>query len=88
MQFANQIFYIATFVTLLGLMASFFWGKGAQKDQYTIVYWPLGLGLFASSALGFFLAPWTPKFVLIIANLALVGGALCISLLFSKWNNS
>lgn len=88
MQFANQTFYIATFVTLLGLMASFFWGKGAQKDQYTVFYWPLGLTLFACSALGFFLAPWTPKFVLFIANLSLVGGALSISLLFNTWNAS
>ena len=88
MQFANQTFYIASFVTLLGLMASFFWGKGAQKDQYTVIYWPIGLGLFAISALGFFLAPWMGKPILLIANLSLVGGALCISLLFNKWNDS
>ena len=88
MQFANQTFYLASFVTLLGLMTSFLWGKGSKRDQYAVIYWPLGLGLFAISALGFFLAPWTGKIVLIIANLSLVGGAMSISLLFAEWNKS
>ena len=88
MQLANQTFYLAIFIAFLGLMTSFFWGRGGQKDQYRIIYWPLALGLFAISTLSFFLAPWAPKFVLAIANLALVGGALCISLLFNQWNAS
>ena len=58
MQLANQTFYIAVFATLIGLMASFFWGKGEQKDQYRVIYWPLALGLLALSSLGFFLIPW------------------------------
>ncbi|MES2586882.1 MAG: HD domain-containing phosphohydrolase [Pseudomonadota bacterium] len=69
-------------------MASFFWGKGNQKDQYQVLYWPSSLGLFAVSSLAFFIAPWVGKPVLAIANLSLIAGALCISLLFSQWNNS
>ena len=69
-------------------MASFFWGRGNQKDQYQVLYWPSALGLFAASALTFFIAPWAGKPILAIANLSLVAGALCISLLFSQWNNS
>ncbi|QWE17261.1 HD-GYP domain-containing protein [Polynucleobacter sp. AP-Nino-20-G2] len=69
-------------------MASFFWGKGNQKDQYRVLYWPSALGLFAASSLAFFIAPWAGKPILAIANLSLVAGALCISLLFSQWNNS
>ena len=88
MLLANQTFYLAIFVTYLGLMASFFWGRGNQKDQYRVLYWPLALSLFAISSFGFYLASWAGKPILIIANLSLVAGALCISLLFNQWNKS
>jgi HD-GYP domain-containing protein (c-di-GMP phosphodiesterase class II) len=88
MLLANQTFYLAIFVTYLGLMASFFWGRGNQKDQYRVLYWPFALMLFAASSLSFYLASWAGKPILIIANLSLVAGALCISLLFNQWNKS
>ena len=86
MQLANQTFYIAVFATLIGLMASFFWGKGEQKDQYRVIYWPLALGLLALSSLGFFLIPWLGSFALLMGNIPLVGGVICLALLFSSWN--
>jgi response regulator RpfG family c-di-GMP phosphodiesterase len=88
MQLANQTFYFAIFITFLGLMASFFWGKGSQRDQYRTVYWPIGLILFATSFLSFYLGTWLGLPVLLLANLSLVAGSLCIALLFSVWQNS
>ncbi|MBU3628875.1 HD-GYP domain-containing protein [Polynucleobacter sp. AP-Reno-20A-A9] len=69
-------------------MSSFFWGKGDQKDQYRVFYWPFALGLLATSSLAFFIAPWVGKWLLIVGNFTLLAGTICISLLFSKWNNS
>ena len=87
MQLANQTFYIVVFITLMGLMASFFWGKDNQKDQYRIIFWPLALGLLALSNLGFFLIPWLGSFALILGNVPLVGGVIALALLFSTWNH-
>ena len=87
MQLANQTFYIVVFITLMGLMASFFSGKDNQKDQYRIIFWPLALGLLALSNLGFFLIPWLGSFALILGNVPLVGGVIALALLFSTWNH-
>lgn len=86
MQLANQTFYIVVFITLMGLMASFFWGRDNQKDQYRNIFWPLALGLLALSNLGFFLIPWLGTFALILGNIPLVGGVISLALLFSTWN--
>lgn len=88
MQLANQIFYLAIFVTLIGLMASFFWGKGSQKDQYRIIYWPFALTLLAVSSFGFFVSPWIGDAVMAFANITLMSGVACLTLLFSTWNHS
>lgn len=88
MQLANQIFYLAIFVTLSGLMASFFWGKGSQKDQYRIIYWPMALALLAVSSFGFFVSPWIGDIAIIFANLTLMSGVASLTLLFSTWNHS
>ena len=88
MQLANQIFFLATFFTLLGLLAPYFWGIGAQKSQYRIIYKPLTLGCFAISSLAFFADQWAEGLGLPVANIALVAGALSISLLFNTWNRS
>lgn len=88
MLLANQTFYLATFVTFLGLMASFFWGKGSQRDQYRTVYWPIALILFATSSLCFYLGAWFGAPVLTLANLSLVAANLNIAMLFSSWENS
>ena len=88
MQLANQIFFLATFCTLLGLLAPFFWGIGAQKSQYKVVYKPLAIGCFAISSLAFFVDSRAEGFGLPVANLALVAGALYISMLFNTWDQS
>ena len=88
MQLAIQIFYLAIFVTLSGLMASFFWGKGSQKDQYRIIYWPMALALLAVSSFGFFVSPWVGDIAIIFANLTMMSGVACLTLLFSTWNYS
>lgn len=88
MQLANQIFYLTIFVTLTGLMASFFWGKGSQKDQYRIIYWPLALALLAVSSFGLFVSPWIGISAIAFANITLMSGVACLTLLFSTWNNS
>ena len=88
MQLANQIFFLATFFTLLGLLAPFFWGIGAKKSQYRIIYQPLALGCFVISSLAFFADQWAEVMGLPVANIALVAGALCISLLFNNWDRS
>ena len=88
MQLANQIFYLAIFVTLIGLMASFFWGKGSQKDQYRIIYWPLALALLAVSSFGLFVSPWIGISAIAFANITLMSGVACLTLLFSTWNHS
>ena len=88
MQLANQTFYLAILVIMLGLMASFFWGKGSQKDQYRIVYWPLSLAMLASSSFWFFLSPWFGQVSVALANISLIAGIAYLSLLFSTWNQS
>ena len=88
MQLANQIFYLAIFVTLIGLLASFFWGKGSQKDQYRIIYWPLALALLAVSSFGLFVSPWIGISAIAFANITLMSGVACLTLLFSTWNHS
>lgn len=69
-------------------MASFFWGKGSQKDQYRIIYWPWALALLAISNLGFFVSPWIGDSAIVFANLTLMSGVACLTLLFSTWNHS
>lgn len=88
MYLASQIFYMVTFGTFIGLTSFLFWGKGVQREGDTEIYRKLGLSLFACSALAFYLSSWTPNLFLFIANLSLVGGALCISLLLEEWNRS
>ena len=86
MQLANQIFFIATFFTLLGLLAPYLWGIGPQKSKYWVIYEPLALGCFALSSLAFFADQWAEGLGLPVANIALVAGALYIWLLFNTWD--
>ena len=88
MQLANQTFYIAIFIVLVGLMARFLANKDDDRAQFRVIYWPAGLSFLAASMLGFATAPWGGKLVLTLANLFLVAGIANISLLFSYWNNS
>ncbi len=69
-------------------MASFFWGKGSQKDQYRIIYWPLALALLAVSSFGLFVSPWIGISAIAFANITLMSGVACLTLLFSTWNHS
>ncbi len=84
MQLANQTFYIVVFITLMGLMASFFWGRDNQKDQYRNIFWPLALGLLALSNLGFFLIPWLGTFALILGK----GPQVSVSLVIDQDKNN
>lgn len=88
MQLANQTFYIAIFIVLVGLMARFLANRDDDRAQFRVIYWPAGLSFLAASMLGFATAPWGGKPVLVLANLFLVIGIANISLLFSYWNNS
>ena len=88
MQLANQTFYIAIFIVLVGLMARFLANKDDDRAQFRVIYWPAGLSFLAASMLGFATAPWGGKIVLAFANLSLLAGIANISLLFSFWNDS
>ena len=88
MQLANQTFYIAIFIVLVGLMARFLANRDDDRAQFRVIYWPAGLSFLAASMLSFATAPWGGKVVLALANIFLVAGIANISLLFSYWNNS
>ena len=88
MLLANQTFYFAIFIVLVGLMARFLANKDDDRGQVRVIYWPAGLSLLATSTLCFAIAPWGGKIVLTFANLFLVAGVANISLLFSFWNGS
>jgi len=86
MQLANQTFYFAIFIVLVGLMARFLANKDDDRAQFRVIYWPAGLSFLAASMLGFACAPWGGKLVLSLANIFLLAGMANISLLFSYWN--
>jgi HD-GYP domain-containing protein (c-di-GMP phosphodiesterase class II) len=88
MQFANQIFYFAIFIILVGLMARFLANKEDDRSQFRVIYWPAGLSFLAASMLGYATAPWGGKIVLALANIFLIAGVANISLLFSFWNGT
>jgi HD-GYP domain-containing protein (c-di-GMP phosphodiesterase class II) len=88
MQLANQTFYFAVFIVLIGLMARFLANKEEDRAQFRVTHWPLALSLLSISMLCFFAAPWGGKVVLAFANLFLVAGMANISLLFCYWNGS
>jgi uncharacterized membrane protein HdeD (DUF308 family) len=88
MQLANQTFYFAIFIILVGLMARFLANKDDDRAQFRVIYWPAGLSLLAASMLSFATAPWGGKIVLSLANIFLIAGIANISLLFSFWNDS
>ena len=88
MQLANQTFYFAIFIVLVGLMARFLAARDDDRAQFKAIYWPTGLSFLAISMLGYFLAPWGGKVVLALANLFLLAGIANISLLFSYWNGT
>lgn len=88
MQLANQTFYIAIFIVLVGLMARFLASKDDDRAHFKSIYWPAGLSFLAVSMLGYAIAPWGGKGVLALANIFLVAGAANISLLFCYWNKS
>ena len=88
MQLANQTFYLAIFIVLVGLMARFLAIKDDDHTQYKVIYWPVGLILLALSMLSFFLVPWGGRIILASANILLIAGMVNISLLFSFWNHS
>ena len=88
MQLANQTFYFATFIVLVGLMARFLATRDDDRAQFRVIYWPAGLSFLAASMLGYAIAPWTGKIVLAFANIFLLAGIANISLLFSYWNGA
>ncbi|WP_052294000.1 HD-GYP domain-containing protein [Polynucleobacter asymbioticus] len=88
MQLANQTFYLAIFIVLIGLMARFLANRDEDRAQFRVTHWPMGLSLLALSMLCYFAAPWGGRVVLAVANLSLIAGMANISLLFSYWNGS
>ena len=88
MQLANQTFYFAVFIILVGLMARFLANKDDDRSQFRVIYWPAGLSFLAASMLGFATAPWGGMLVLALANIFLIAALANISLLFSCWNES
>lgn len=88
MQLANQTFYLAIFIILVGLMARFLASKEDDRAHFRTMYWPAGLSCLAASMLGYATAPWGGKIVLAFANIFLVAGVANISLLFCYWNKS
>ena len=88
MQLANQTFYFAIFIILVGLMGRFLANKHDDRAQFRVIYWPIGLSFLAASMLGYATAPWGGKIVLALANIFLIAGVANISLLFSVWNGA
>ncbi len=87
MQIANQTFYITIFVILIGLMGVFLSKHDEYRLKKTNKFWPWSLGLFALSALSFFLVPWTSNSLLIVANISLIWGGIYLSILFKTWHS-
>ena len=85
MQLANQTFYFSSLIILLGLMAGCFSRKDGTSSNKQNLYWPLSLFLLAVSMACFFIGSWGGKIVLAIANISLIGGVICIGILFRSW---
>lgn len=88
MQLANQTFYFAIFMVLIGLMARFLANKDDDRAQFRVIYWPAALSFLAASMLGFACAPWSGKLILALANIFLLASMANITLLFSFWNGT
>lgn len=85
MQLANQTFYFSSLVILIGLLAGSLSRHDSAAANKQLFYWPLSLFLLAVSMACFFIGSWGGKAVLAIANLSLVGGVICIGILFRSW---
>lgn len=85
MQLANQTFYLTIMIVLLGLMAGFLSRQDGFRNARLVLYWPLSLLLLSISMASFFIAGWGSKFFLASANISLIGGVICIGLLFRSW---
>lgn len=86
MELANQTLYFSVLMILLGLMAGFFArheASGGSSRQFII--WPLGITFYAISFAAFLIATWGSKTSLAVANISLVGGSICIAVLFRSW---
>ena len=88
MQLANQTFYLSIMIVLLGLMAGFLSRQDGFRTAKLVMYWPLSLLLLSVSMGSFFIAGWGSKFLLVTANITLIGGVICIGLLFRSWRES
>ena len=88
MQLANQTFYITVTIVLLGLMAGFISRQDGFRTAKLVWHWPLSLLFLSASMASFFIAGWGSKTFLAIANITLIGGVLCIGLLFRSWGSS
>lgn len=88
MVLANQTLYFSVLMILLGLMAGFFARHDTVRgSSRQFILWPLGISLYAVSFAAFFIATWGSKFSLAVANISLVGGSICIAVLFRSWLN-
>lgn len=85
MQLANQTFYLSILIVLLGLLAGFLSRQDGFRSAKSILYWPLSILFLSISMASFFIASWGSKFFLATANISLIGGVLCIGLLFRSW---
>lgn len=52
------------------------------------MYWPASLLLLSISMGSFFIASWGNKLFLAVANITLIGGVICIGLLFRSWRTT
>ena len=75
-------------IVLLGLMAGFLSRQDGFRTAKLVMYWPLSLLLLSVSMASFFIAGWGSKFFLVTANITLIGGVICIGLLFRSWRES
>ena len=88
MDLVNQTFYFSTFIILMGLMLGFVSQRDEYKETEKIWYWPASLSFLALSSLSFFIASWGSLFFLVLSNFLLIGGMLCLALLFRSWRNN
>ena len=86
MEVANQIFFVVFGVITLAIVLSAIPQFQSPRVDWPSIYWPLSTSFYAISALSFGLALWVNKFLLTIANTALLMSSIALICLYRSWN--
>ena len=86
MEVANQIFFIVFGLITLAIVLSAIPQFQSSRVDWPSIYWPLSTSFYAISALSFGLALWVNKFLLTIANTALLMSSVALICLYRSWS--